>query len=643
MRARVFFMAIAFIIAFALNGFAAGKSGLISAENIFKKPEKANFQLSLDGDYLSWLAPYKTRMNIFVRDLKSGKEKRLTSMLHRDIPHYSWLNKDVIGFVMDKNGDENFKLYGVNINTGKETCFTPFDGVRAGLVDDLEEEPDHVLIAMNKRDKKVMDVFRLTLSTGELEEVARNDGTIIGWLTDWNGKLRGALSKVNNRDLILLREDEKADFKPFYIAPEGDKFSSVIFDFDNSGLIVKTNLNRDKEAFVRLSAGGNEIETLFEHPEVDAGAVIISKYYKKIMGFGYYTDKLKHKIIDKDLKKIINRLKIQNFGKTVSFQDADRKYTKLLFYIGGDTDPGAYYLYEKESQKLTKLIETMPWIDKSLLCKSKPIKYLSRDGKTWLNGYLTLPKNASKNKAPLIINPHGGPASRDGWGFNPEIQFLANRGYAVLQVNFRGSTGYGKYFQDLGIKQWGKGYMQHDLSDGVNWAINQGIAKQDKIAIYGGSYGGYAALAGMTFTPELYACGVSYVGPSNLLTLLNSIPPYWKPIVKDLYRRVGDPVKDKEFLKSISPLFSVDNITRPLFVVQGAQDPRVKKQESDQIVSAMKKKGLEVYYMVKENEGHGFRNQENQIEFYKSLEAFLGKYLGGKSLSDQSNISKFRQ
>ncbi|MEW6708399.1 MAG: S9 family peptidase [Candidatus Riflebacteria bacterium] len=620
---------------------SAANRDLISAEVMFRKPEKAAFQISREGNYLAWLAPWKKRMNVFVRDLKTGKEKRLTSETARDIGGYYFINEDVIAFSLDKGGDENFRLYGVNIQTGKEQCYTPFDGVRTYIVDDLEDDPEHVLIAMNKRDKRVMDVYRLTLADGKLEEVAQNDGTIVGWMTDHDGKLRGAFSKLNNRDYIMLRPDEKSEFKPFYLAPEGDRMSPEMFDFDNQHLIVSTNVNRDKVAYVRLSPGGNEVETLFEHPEVDAGAMIASREFKKIQGFGYVTDKLYHKIIDPELDRIISSVKARFSGQSVSFQDADKLQNKMLFLVYSDINPGEYYLYEKATDKLTLLVKARPWIKEKLLSPCKPVKFTSRDGKTQLNAYLTLPRDFAK---PLgaIINPHGGPAVRDHWGFNPEVQYLANRGYAVLQINYRGSTGYGKAFQDLGIRQWGRGYMQHDLSDGAQWLIDQGIVPADRVAIYGASYGGYASLAGMTFTPELYACGISNVGPSSLLTLLRSIPPYWEPLKRDLFRRVGDPEKDEEFLKNISPLFFVDQIRKPLMVVQGANDPRVKKQESEQIVAAMKEKKIPVYYLLKENEGHGFHNEENQIEFYKYLEAFFARYLGGRTITPQDVVDRLK-
>lgn len=616
---------------------------LIPAKVMFRKSDKSSFNISRDGSKLAWLAPWKSRTNIYVKNLNSGEEKRLTSEVKRGIPAFFWIGNDRIGFILDKGGDENFKLYGVNVNTGEEKCYTPFDKVRASIIDDLEDDPEHVLISMNKRDKKSMDVYRLSLETGELKEIARNDGTIISWRTDFAGKLRLALSVVNNRHMILHRKNEKSKFQPFLLAPEGDDAVPLCFDFENKNIIVLTSINRDKKAYVLMSPDGHELKTIFSRTDVDVGGIIISKEKKKIQGFGYYTDKLHHKILDEDLKSVFTNLKAKFPGSTISFQDSDKLQNNLIFYIGSDVNPGAYYLYKTKLKKLEKLVEMRPWINKKLMSKMMPIHFMSRDGVTKLHGYLTLPCNGKRKKLPVVINPHGGPGARDVWGFSPEIQFLANRGYAVLQINFRGSTGYGKHFRDLGNKQWGLGYMQHDISDGVKWLIKGGIADPKRVAIYGASYGGYATLAGLTYTPELYACGTSYVGPSSLLTLLKSIPAYWEPLRKDLYRRVGNLNTEAEFLRSISPLFAVDKISAPLFVVQGARDPRVKKQESEQIVKALKNKNISVYYMLKENEGHGFHNEENQIEFYKYLEAFFAKYLGGKSLSTFDILKQIKE
>jgi dipeptidyl aminopeptidase/acylaminoacyl peptidase len=297
----------------------------------------------------------------------------------------------------------------------------------------------------------------------------------------------------------------------------------------------------------------------------------------------------------------------------------------MIVWVGSDRLSGKYYYYEKNGGKPQELSVARPWLSENEMAVMKPIAYTSRDGLT-IHGYLTLPKGIEPKNLPVVVNPHGGPWARDGWGFNPEVQFLANRGYAVLQMNFRGSTGYGRKFWEASFKQWGK-TMQDDISDGVKWLINEGIADSTRIAIYGGSYGGYATLAGMTFTPELYACGVDYVGVSNMFTFLKTVPPYWKPYLEMFHEMVGDPQKDSALLASASPVFYADKIVAPLLIAQGANDPRVNKDESDQMVEALKKRGINVEYIVKDNEGHGFRNQENQYDFYRAMENFLGEHL----------------
>jgi dipeptidyl aminopeptidase/acylaminoacyl peptidase len=293
-----------------------------------------------------------------------------------------------------------------------------------------------------------------------------------------------------------------------------------------------------------------------------------------------------------------------------------------------DRSLGASYLFDVAKDELIKIADRAPWLKSENLCEMKPITYTTTDGLK-INGYLTIPKGVEPKNLPVIINPHGGPWARDEWGWNPEVQFLANRGYAVLQINFRGSTGYGRKFWEASFKQWGK-TMQQDITDGVNWLVQEGIADLKRVGIYGGSYGGYASLAGVAFTPNLYACAVDYVGVSNLFTFMNTVPPYWKPFMQMMYEMVGDPQKDSLLLREASPIFSVDKIKSPLFIAQGANDPRVNKAESDQIVEALKKRGVKVAYMVKDNEGHGFQNEENQFDFYSAMELFLAKHLGGR-------------
>ncbi len=345
-------------------------------------------------------------------------------------------------------------------------------------------------------------------------------------------------------------------------------------------------------------------------------------------GVAYLTDKMHYQFFDDQRRGLQERLEQLLPGVEVAVAGMSKDETKTLVVTYTDRSQGTYYFYDRATDKLTKLVDISPWIEEANMAPMKPVQYTSRDGLT-IHGYLTLPIGVEPKNLPVVVNPHGGPWYRDRWGFNPEVQFLANRGYAVLQMNFRGSTGYGKAFWEASFKQWGK-TMQDDITDGVQWLIKEGIADPKRVAIYGGSYGGYATLAGLTFTPDLYACGVDYVGVSNLFTFMNTFPPYWELGRKMMYEMVGDPEKDKDLMTAASPFFHADKIKAPLLVAQGANDPRVNKAESDQIVDALKARGIDVPYIVKDNEGHGFMLEENRFDFYRAMEAFLGKHLGGR-------------
>ena len=400
----------------------------------------------------------------------------------------------------------------------------------------------------------------------------------------------------------------------------------MFFTFDNKNLYVSSNRKRDKSALYIFDINtATETDLIFGHDEVDISWAMYSKKRKVLTGVSIYTSKQKYHFFDNWRENVQKDLEEKLPGVEVRLSDLDDNETMALVRTFNDKTRGAYYLYNTETKELSKLADISPWLDPLKMADMIPISYKSRDGLT-INGYLTLPKDSSDKNLPVIVNPHGGPWARNRWGFNSEVQFLANRGYAVLQMNFRGSTGYGRNFKEIGFKQWGK-TMQDDVTDGVYWLINEGIADKDRIGIYGGSYGGYATLAGVTFTPELYACGVDYVGPSNIFTLLNSLPPYWELYRQMFYEMVGNPEDDKELLEEISPVFHVDKIKAPLFVAQGANDPRVKQAESDQIVEALQSKGIDVQYMLKENEGHGFHNEENRMEFYNAMIEFLNKHM----------------
>ena len=368
---------------------------------------------------------------------------------------------------------------------------------------------------------------------------------------------------------------------------------------------------------------------LFAHPDVDVYHLMKSDKRKVITGAAFTTDRRSYHFFDSQREKLQRDLE-KRLPKDyeVAVTHMSRDEAKVLVRTYSDKSRGSYYYYDRTNGDFKKLADVSPWLKEEELADMKPIKYQSRDGLT-IHGYLTLPKGVEPKNLPVVVNPHGGPWYRDRYGFNPEVQFLANRGYAVLQMNFRGSTGYGRKFWEASFKKWGK-EMQNDITDGVHWLIKQGIADRKRIGIYGGSYGGYAVLAGLAFTPDVYACGVDYVGVSNIFTLLQSIPPYWELGREMFYAMVGHPEKEKELLRAASPVFHADKIKAPLFIAQGANDPRVKKAESDQMVAALKKRGINVPYMVKNNEGHGFHNQENRFDFYRAMEKFLAKHLHGK-------------
>ncbi|MBQ9564955.1 MAG: S9 family peptidase [Synergistaceae bacterium] len=618
----------ALFLTLCLAGSAcAALPALLPMEDFFRNPDTASYAISPDGSRLAFARPWERRMNVVVRDLATGEEKRVTSATERDIAGFFWKGNEHIVYVQDSGGDENYHIYITDIRDGNARDLTPFDKVRAGVLDDLEDDPAHMLIEMNRRDPEVFDVFRCELATGELTQIAENPGNITGWMTDHDGRLRAAYATDGVNGSFLYRSTEDEDFRVLVTTSFRETFVPMMFAYDNKTMYVESNLERDRTAVYTFDPEANKtLELVFEHPEVDVGHLLHSKKRKVITGVTYVTDRGHYHFFDEDRAELQRALEEFFPGYEVAVSDMDDDEQRVIVRTYGDRTRGAYYLYDRQDNSLSKLADLSPWLKEEQMAPMKPVTFQSRDGLT-IHGYLTLPVGVEPKSLPLVVIPHGGPSARDVWGFDSEAQFLANRGAAVLQVNFRGSTGYGKAFWQAGFKQWGRG-MQDDVTDGVEWAVAQGVADRKRLAIYGGSYGGYAALAGATFTPDLYACAVSYVGPSNLFTLLESIPPYWEPFREMEYEEIGDPSKDRELLTAVSPVFHAENIKIPLFVAQGANDPRVNKAESDQIVEAVRKAGKDVVYMVKDNEGHGFHNEENRFDFYREMEAFFRKHLG---------------
>ena len=602
---------------------------IIPMKDFFRNPVKVAYSLSPNGEYLAFMQPWETRLNVFVEKIGSGQATRVTSAKERNIAGYAWKGDNRIVYIQDTGGDENFRLYAVGIDGSNAKDLTPFEKVRAQIIDRLEENDNEILVGLNKRSPQVFDVYRINVNTGEQEMIAENPGNYTGWGTDWDGKLRIAITTDGVNSTLMFRNTEADKFAPLVTTSFRETIAPLVFTPDNKQLYVATNIGRDKTAIVKYDVESKkELEKIFEHPEVDVTNLLSSRKRRVITGISYVTDKAQYHFIDKQRGDLQRDLERRLPGYEVRLSGCNLEEDKCLVRTFTDRSLGAYYFYDLKSKDFRKLADVSPWLNDQDLAPMKPIKYQSRDGLT-INGYLTLPKGVPARNLPVVVNPHGGPWFRDSWGYNPEVQFLANRGYAVLQVNFRGSTGYGRKFWEASFKQWGKA-MQDDITDGVQWLIKQGIADPKRIGIYGGSYGGYATLAGLVYTPDLYAAGVDYVGVSNLFTFLKAIPPYWKPYLEMLYEMIGHPEKDKDLLTAASPVFHSAKIKVPLLIAQGANDPRVNKAESDQMVEALKARGIEVPYIVKANEGHGFANEENRFEFYRAMEEFLGRHLGGR-------------
>jgi dipeptidyl aminopeptidase/acylaminoacyl peptidase len=610
---------------------SAQDASSIPMRDFFRNPERAYFRISSDGKTLSFMQPWERRMNIYVQPVGSKAEPvRITSEKERDIPNYFWKGPNRVVYTKDVGGDENDHIVVVDKRGGEPKDVTPFPGVKAQIVDALDEFPDRMLVGLNQRNKEVFDVYDLDLATGKLTLVAENPGNITSWGADHAGRIRYAIATDGVNNTYLYRDDPKAPFKPVLTTSFRDSFGPQFFTADNKKLYVASNIGRDKVAIVLVDpATAREEKVVYQRDDVDVAGVAWSKHRKRAAYVSYETAKPARHYLDPDAAKLFKALEARLPGYVVSIQSTTDDESRMVVAASNDRTQGTRYLYDRAADKLTKLGEVQPWLPEAKMAAQKPIVYTSRDGLT-INGYLPVPNGKEAKNLPVIVNPHGGPWFRDSWAFNPEVQFLASRGYAVLQMNFRGSTGYGRKFWEASFKQWG-GTMQDDITDGVHYLVKEGIADPKRICIYGASYGGYATLAGMAYTPDLYACGVDYVGVANLFTFLKTIPPYWKPYLEMMHEMVGHPEKDKELLTKASPALNADRIKAPLLIAQGARDPRVNKDESDQMVAALKARGIDVPYIVKDNEGHGFHNEENQFAFYEQMEQFLDKHIGPKT------------
>lgn len=611
----------------------AWETPIIPRETLFGNPEKAQPLLSPDGGRLSYIAPADGVLNVWVGNVGGEDFVPVTEDRGRGIRMHFWAEDGVhLLYLQDKDGDENWRIYAVEPETRKTRDLTPFDGVQAAILAQSKDFPDEILVMMNRRDPRLHDVYRLSVSTGELTLIAENPGDFVGWLPDESYEVRAAQRMTpDGGSELFVRNNEAEEWRKLITWNAEDGLSSGPVGFSKSG--EKLHLLDSREAnasrLVSLDLRTGESEVLAEDPkyDVDALSLMVHPDTKEVQAVAFERARLEWTVLDESIREDFEKIETLNAG---DFFIASRDRADESWLVGFTRDEGgvSYYSYDRRAREGEHLFDDRPDLKDYDLAGMKPVSFTSRDGLT-LHGYLTLPPESSEAPVPMVLNVHGGPWARDVWGYDPEAQWFANRGYACLQVNFRGSTGYGKKFLNAGNREWGA-KMHDDLVDAVEWAVGEGIADAEKVAIYGGSYGGYAALVGATFTPEVFRCAVDLVGPSNLVTLIESVPPYWQPMIAQFHERVGNPETEREFLESRSPLFKVDNIKVPLLIAQGANDPRVKQAESEQIVAAMKEKGIDHEYLLFEDEGHGFARPENRLEFYAAAEEFLAKHLGGR-------------
>ncbi len=625
------------------NAAVAQQPALIDRELFFGDPEYAGAQISPDGKYISFLKPLKDVRNVWVKGINEPFEKArpLTAEMKRPISSYFWSRDGkYILFTKDNDGDENFNVFTVDPSAapsaGSEvpapTNLTNAKGVRTIIYNVPEADPDTIYIGINDRDKSWHDLYKVQISTGTKTLLRENNDRLTGWVFDNAGKVRMATRKPKDGSTEVLKVD-------------GDKFSVIYncgifescgptrFDKDNKFVYFQTNKgDRDLTQLVLLDPETGKEQFVEWDPlgRVDFGNASFSNVTKQLIATAYADDKPRIYWKDKNFEKDYNLIKKRLGDREINFGSSTKDETKFIVVTNSDVDPGTVWLFDRKTKNLSTLYTAREKLPRASLAPMRAVRYKSSDGLE-IPAYLTLPKGLAEKNLPLVVVPHGGPWARDGWGYNSGAQFLANRGYAVLQPNFRGSTGYGKKYLDAGNLQWGD-KMQDDITWGVKYLVNSGVADPKRVGIMGGSYGGYATLAGVTFTPDMYAAAVAIVAPSNLKTLVESFPPYWESGLITWRKRMGDPSTPEGAarIKRQSPLFSADKIKTPLMVVQGAKDPRVNKREADQMVIALRDRNYPVQYLLADDEGHGFARPVNNMAMFAASEKFLSKYLGGR-------------
>ncbi|QKX04913.1 S9 family peptidase [Aquimarina sp. TRL1] len=610
-----------------------------SVEDYFQKPKQSSFKFSPNGLFFSYREKDQNNKNhVYIKNTETNEIKRVIEEKEDLIRGYGWANNSRLIYVRDNGGDENYHLFAVDLDGKNDTELTPFEGVQVSILNSLKDQKDHMIIQMNKDNPQIFEPYKINIKTGDLVKLFENKdpkNPISGYDFDKDGNLKAYTQQQNGTEYVLYyRTDETKPFEKIVKTTWKDNFYIAGFDYSTNNphdAYVISNLENDtNEILLYDFAKKSVIKKVYANKTFDVGGINRSRKRGYEVDYYHYNGEKSVVIpVSETYKKLHQKFTTQFGDKEFSIVNKTDDEDKYLIYVGSDKLYGVYYLYDTTKDSFKEIFNLMPQLKEADMAEMRPIKFSSRDGLT-LYGYLTIPKGASAtNQVPLIVNPHGGPyGPRDYWGFNPETQLFASRGYATLQINYRGSGGFGKKFSMAGNKQIGR-KMLNDLEDGVAYAKSLGFIDENKIAIYGASYGGLATLGSLVKTPDLYTCGVDYVGVSNLFTFFKSFPPYWKPYLGQVYEQWYDEnsPEDQKIMKEVSPALNVEKIKKPLFVIQGANDPRVNIDESDQIVTNLRKRGFDVPYMVKYNEGHGFGHEENKIELYKSMMGFFAKHL----------------
>ena len=610
---------------------------LVPRHVLFGNPERLNPALSPDGRHLAWLAPAEGVLNVWVAPVDELEvAKVITSDRGRGIHSFAWTHQpSTILYLQDQDGDENWRLYGVDVVSATIRDFTPFSNVQARLIAVEKRHPERVLVALNRESPHLHDVYSLDLATGNLTMVVKNPG-FVGWVVDIDLEVRAATATTpEGGTLLMVRDAGEDEWRGVLNAGAEDALTTLplAFSADGSTLLAVSSVGVDTARLVRIHpATGEVLASVAGDPEVDVASVELNPDTREPEAVTFAKDRAEIVVLAPEIAGDMEALKGLAHGelRLAGRDDANRIW---LIAHTPDNGPIVYHLWDRGTQTGRRLFSHRPALARYPLASMEPFSITARDGLT-LHGYLTWPTTPAgverARNLPAVLLVHGGPWTRDHWGFHPEVQWLANRGYLCIQVNFRGSAGYGKAFVNAGDREWGR-RMHDDLIDTVEWAIEQGFADRSRVAIFGTSYGGYAALVGAAFTPSVFAAAVDVVGPSNLATLIRSVPPYWAPVIRQFHQRVGNPDTDEEFLWSRSPLSRVADITIPILIAQGANDPRVNQSESEQIVAALAAAGIDHHYLIFPDEGHGFVNPENRLRFYAAAEEFLARHLGGRA------------